>query len=241
MKVLAADTSTASGSVCLMDGARVKAEWTIHSEITHNRLLLKTIDRVLEAVGWSLEEVEGFAVTTGPGSFTGLRIGLTTLKSLAWALRKPFAGIPSLDALAAQFAFAAHPVCSLLDARKREVFVGLYQPDDKGNLVRKGDLRVAKPERILDWIAEPTVFCGDGWLAYEDFFREKLGPKALAAPAPHHVLRSSHVAHLARKRFLAGDVDNPMTSVPLYVRPSEAELHYPELSGHLSEDASTTQ
>ncbi len=238
MKILAADTSTASGSVCLMDGSKVKAEWTIQSEITHNRLLLKTIDRTLKEVGWNLHEVDGVAVTTGPGSFTGVRIGLTTMKTLAWSLGKPFAGIPSLDALASQLAFSRHTVCSMLDARKKEVFFGLYRTDSQGNLVRQGNLRVVKPGEVLPCIGEPTIFCGDGWLAHEEFFRASLGSRALGAPSSLHTLRAAFVAHLAQKRFLSEDFDDPMTCVPIYIRPSEAELNYPHLSSHLSQHVS---
>jgi len=238
MKILAADTSTASGSVCLLDGARVRAEWTVRSEITHNRLLLKTIDRILREAGWSLKEVDGLAVTTGPGSFTGLRIGLTTMKTLAWSLEKPFAGVSSLDALASQLPFARHPVCSMLDARKKEVFLGFYRSDGRGNLIREGNPRVMKPEQVIPCIEEPTIFCGDGWIAHESFFRENLGFKALAASSSHHTLRAAFAAHLAQKRFLAGDLDDPMTSVPVYVRPSEAELNYPHLSSHLAQQMS---
>lgn len=213
-----------------MEETRVKAEWTIHSEITHNRLLLKTIDRILEKVGWSLDDVDGFAVTTGPGSFTGLRIGLTTIKTLAWTLSKSFAGVSTLDALASQFPFTPHPICSLLDARKKEVFFGLYRSDHGGTPVRRGRLMVGSPERVLDHIHEPTIFCGDGWSAYRNYFVEKLGSLVKEAPTPHHVPRAAFVAHLARKRLIQGNGDDPLTCVPLYVRPSEAELHYPHLS-----------
>lgn len=233
MKILAADTSSASGSLCLLDATTVRVEWTFRSEITHNRLLLKTIDQALHAAGWDIEDVEGFAVTIGPGSFTGLRIGLSTIKTLAWTLEKPLAGIPTLDAIAAQLPFARHPVCSIMDARKKEVFFGIYRSDEKGDPVRIGQMRVLKPEKLGEIIVEPTIFCGDGWPAYQDVLRARLGPLAIPAPAPCHVLRASFVADLARKRFLAGKRDDPLTCAPLYVRPSEAEIHYPHLSGHL--------
>ncbi|GLI34919.1 tRNA (adenosine(37)-N6)-threonylcarbamoyltransferase complex dimerization subunit type 1 TsaB [Desulforhabdus amnigena] len=230
MKILAADTSTATGSVALLEGRRVIAEWILQSNITHNRLLLKNIDFVLQKVGWTLDQVEGFAVTTGPGSFTGLRIGLTTLKTLAWTLQKPYAGIPSLDALAAPFRFSRLPVCSIIDARKKEVYCAFYQPDGKGFPLLKERHFVLSPERVPDHVKGPTIFCGDGWLLYRDILIDLLGDFALEAPAPFHVIRASFVAELAHAKFQAGEAENPMASVPLYVRPSEAEIQNPHLT-----------
>jgi tRNA threonylcarbamoyladenosine biosynthesis protein TsaB len=230
MKILAVDTATISGSIALLEGPRVLCEWTMQSAQTHNRRLLKSIDFFLREIGWTLAQIDGFAVTIGPGSFTGLRIGLSTVKTLAWSLKKPFKGIPSLDALAAPLAFAALPVCTLLDAHKKEVFYALYESDSKGRLRRVGEAEVLAPEKILERIKTPTIFCGDGWLLYRNLLLEKLGDFAIEASAPYHIIRSSFVGELARQAFLAGDSDDPMTAVPIYVRASEAEIKFPSYS-----------
>jgi tRNA threonylcarbamoyladenosine biosynthesis protein TsaB len=230
VKILAVDTSTASGSIAILDGARVIAEWTMLSSLTHNRLLLKRVDFLLNELGWSLEQVEGFAVTTGPGSFTGLRIGLTTVKTLAWATGKPFVGIPSLDALAAPLGFAAHPVCPLIDARKSEIYFAVYQPDGRGTVQRRSSFQVDSPQRIMEKITGPTIFCGDGWSLCEQLFLKELGGWALVAPAPFHIIRAGLVGELARKKLQEQEEENPLTSAPLYVRPSEAEIRYPHLA-----------
>lgn len=227
MKILAADTSTPSGSLALLQDDNVMVEWTLQSAQTHNRRLLKTVDQLIETLGWSLDDIDGFAVTTGPGSFTGLRIGLTTMKTLAWTLGKPFAGIPSLDALAAPLSFACRPVCAVLDARKKEVYCCVYQPDEQGKLTRKTPYLAMPPDRVVDHIEEPTIFCGDGWLFYRDLLRKTVGPKVIEAPAPFHIIKAGFVAELARRRFLAGEADDPVLSVPLYIRPSEAEINNP--------------
>jgi tRNA threonylcarbamoyladenosine biosynthesis protein TsaB len=227
MKILAVDTSTASGSIALLDDTRLVAEWTLYSTQTHNRRLLKNIDLFLNELGWTLEHLDGFAVTIGPGSFTGLRIGVTTIKTLAWAARKPFAGIPSLDALAAPLGYAAHPICSLIDARKSEIYHAFYQPDGKGAVRLMAPFQVDSAERILEKVEGPTIFCGDGWPLCEELFGKKLGDWALAASAPYHVIRASHVGELARKRLQGQQGEDPMTCVPLYVRPSEAEIQHP--------------
>ncbi len=229
MKILAVDTSTASGSIAILDGARVMAEWTLLSSQTHNRLLLKRIDFLLNELGWGFEQVEAFAVTTGPGSFTGLRIGLTTVKTLAWATGKPFVGIPSLDALAAPLGYAAHPVCPLLDARKSEIYFAVYQPDGRGAVQRqrRSSFQVDSPQRIVEKITGPTIFCGDGWSLCAELFSKELGGWALAAPAPFHFVRAALVGELARERLLDQEAENPLTAAPLYVRPSEAEMRHP--------------
>ena len=230
MRILAADTSTATGSVAVLEDDQVVAEWTLRSSQTHNRRLLKTVDFVLREAGWTPDSLDGFAVTTGPGSFTGLRIGLSTIKTMAWVLGKPYAGIPSPDALASPLAFASRPICALLDARKKEVYCAVYQPDGEGNLEPCGPYRVMPPERVADYITDVTFFCGDGWLLYKDLLRETLGDRAIEASGPYHLIRASFVGKLAYRKFSAGEADDPMTGVPLYVRPSEAELNHPHFA-----------
>jgi tRNA threonylcarbamoyladenosine biosynthesis protein TsaB len=229
MKILAVDTSTASGSIALLDGVQVIAEWTVHSAQTHNRRLLKRIDSMLSELGWTIGQVDGFAVTSGPGSFTGLRIGVTTIKTIAWAAQKPFVSIPSLDALAAPLGFAALPICPLIDARKDEIYFSFYQPDGTGKVQLLAPYQVDSPERIAAGIRSPTIFCGDGWPMCERLFVKELGDWAVAASAPFHIIRASFVGKLALKRFQEQQGEDPLTSVPCYVRPSEAEIQYPHL------------
>ncbi|MBP8645125.1 MAG: tRNA (adenosine(37)-N6)-threonylcarbamoyltransferase complex dimerization subunit type 1 TsaB [Syntrophobacteraceae bacterium] len=224
MKILAADTSTPTGSVALMDGDHLLAEWTLHSGQTHNRRLLKTLDSLLREVGWDLDQVQGFGVTLGPGSFTGLRIGLTTLKTLAWVTNRPFVGVSSLDVLAAPLCHSSLPVCALLDAKKKQVYWALYRGDGAGGILRISPYRVMEPPNLAEHLTGPTLMVGDGWLLYRDFFREVLGNLAIEAPSPFHSIRASFVAQITCRRLLAGEAHDPLTSVPLYVRPSDAEL-----------------
>jgi tRNA threonylcarbamoyladenosine biosynthesis protein TsaB len=227
MKILAVDTSTQSGSVALLDGRQVIAEWGQQATHTHNRRLLTTIDALLQEVDWTLDVVDGFAVTIGPGSFTGIRIGISTMKTLAWVRGKPYVGIPTLDALAAPLQYAARPVCAVLDARKLEVYSALYEPDGGGCWQRRTPARVAAPAAILSEIHGPTLFCGDGWLLYREWFLKELGGWAIELPAPYHSVRAGFVGALAYQKFLQGETDDPVTSKPLYVRPPEAELRRP--------------
>lgn len=227
MKILAVDTSTSSGSVALVDGLKVMAEWNLESAHTHNRRLLKTVDELLQKLDWSLDDLDGLAVTLGPGSFTGIRIGISTIKTLAWALNKPYVGIPTLDALAAPLQFASLPVCAMLDARRKEIYLAFYQPDGLGVCRRISPYQVAPPQSVVKQVRERTLFCGDGWSLYRDYFLKELGDLAVEPGPPYHLLRAGFVADLARQRLEQGLADDPMTSAPLYVRPSEAELRGP--------------
>ncbi|MCE5333947.1 MAG: tRNA (adenosine(37)-N6)-threonylcarbamoyltransferase complex dimerization subunit type 1 TsaB [Desulfobacteraceae bacterium] len=230
MKILAADTSTMAGSVALLEGETLVAEWTLRSAQTHTRRLLKTIDFLLSEAGWDLKSIDGFAVSSGPGSFTGLRIGMATIKMLAWTGRKLYAAVPSLDALAYPFSFATTPVCPLIDARKGEVYYALYQPDGKGNLSMTKPYSGIPPASLAEHIAGPAIFCGDGWLAFRREIRDSFGPLALEPPPLFHVIRAACIGEIAAKQFATGRPDNPEASIPLYVRPSEAEIRYPDLA-----------
>ena len=230
LKVLAADTSTMTGSVALVEGAQVVAEWTLRSQRTHNRRLLAAIDLLLREADWSLEDLDGLAVTAGPGSFTGVRIGLSTMKGLAWAAGKRFLAVPTLDVLAAPMGLASLPICTLLDAKKQELYAAQYQPDGRGDCRREGDFQVLSPARLAAQITRPTLFCGDGWLLYREVLRRLLGDRAIEAPAYFHTLRSGVLGILACRRFAAGEKADPSTAVPVYVRSSEAELKHPHLA-----------
>src|SRR5262245_4578017 len=132
MRVLAVETSTLAGGAALLDGGLVVGEYTLDVSLTHSERLMGAVDRLLSDAGWTVRDLEGLAVSVGPGSFTGLRIGLSTVKGLALALTIPIAAVPTLDALATLLPFAALPVCPVLDARKREVYASLYRWNGTG-------------------------------------------------------------------------------------------------------------
>ncbi len=223
-----------SGSLALLDGENLTAEWTLRSAQTHNRRLLKSIDSILREAGWDLDSVDAFAVAGGPGSFTGLRIGMTTMKVLAWTTRKLYAAVCTLDALALPLCFSANPVCALLDARKGEIYSALYRPDGKAGVRLESPYAAITPsqlaESLIGKLSGPAVFCGDGWTAYRDFLKGRLGEMVLEPPSSFHLIRAASIAELARRRFAEGRSEDPKSSMPLYLRPSEAEIHYPDLA-----------
>src|SRR3989442_166155 len=132
MRLLAVETSTLAGGAAVLDGELVVGEYALDVSRPHSERLMGAIDRLLTDAGWTVRDLEGLAVSVGPGSFTGLRIGLSTVKGLALALSIPIVAVPTLDAMAALLPFAALPVCPVLDARKREVYASLYRWDGAG-------------------------------------------------------------------------------------------------------------
>jgi tRNA threonylcarbamoyladenosine biosynthesis protein TsaB len=132
MKLLAVESATLSGGVALLEDDRLLGEITLNIAITHSERLMFAVDRLLADCGLAPADLDGLAVSVGPGSFTGLRVGLATVKALAMALDLPVAPVPTLDALAARLPFADAPVCPILDARKGEVYFSLYRWSGSG-------------------------------------------------------------------------------------------------------------
>jgi tRNA threonylcarbamoyladenosine biosynthesis protein TsaB len=216
VRVVAVETSTLAGGVALLDGDQVVAEYVLDVRATHAERLMAAIDRVLSDASWSVEDVDGLAVAIGPGSFTGLRIGLSNVKGLALALRLPVVAVPTLDAFAARLPFAALPVCPVLDARKGEVYASLYRWDGSA-MRREWDYLAIPPADLASRLVEPVILVGDGAASIHSPFA-RLAPPHAMVPSP------AAVAHLGLRGLRAGDTVAAAALVPLYLRPSEAEL-----------------
>ncbi|CAB5079899.1 tRNA threonylcarbamoyladenosine biosynthesis protein TsaB [Olavius algarvensis associated proteobacterium Delta 3] len=223
MKILAVDTSSRICGVCVSDGGHPICELCLTSGQTHSRHLVDTISRALAAADLALDEIDGFAVTRGPGSFTGLRIGISTVKGLAYASGKPLAGISSLEALAQQVVGdVAERICAVIDARKNEVYYAVYRVE-QGRLVEDTVPRVGPPETIPKSNAR-TLFVGDGVILYEDVIRRRHRENATLAPPEWNRIRVSSVTRLAAFRLERGESDPVDTMAPFYIRKSDAEL-----------------
>jgi tRNA threonylcarbamoyladenosine biosynthesis protein TsaB len=223
MLVMGIDTSTMQGGVALVSGQGVICEYTLNIKATYSERLLPLIDRSLQDAGLTLGQVEGLAVAAGPGSFTGLRIGLSTAKGLAVAGDQPLVGVSTLEAMAWTLPFCAYPICPILDARKGEIYYALFCHD--GNrLIRLTDDAAVAPDGLLSRIHEPTVFLGEGLASYEGLLRSQLKESALFPPLAGRGGRAAAVAELGRRRLLHGYRDDLTQLAPYYLRPSEAEL-----------------
>ena len=222
MRILAIDTSTPSLSVAVTDRNGLLAESTVCTGASHTGTVLPAIHAVLSAAGLTVGALDAFAVCIGPGSFTGLRIGVSTAKGLAAASGKPVAGVSGLDALAAQCPAGTGWVCPMLDARKRQVYFSIYARTDRG-LKKSGGDRVASPAEAIRERTAPCAFIGTGAQLYRRLIRETLGDLAVFVPPAQSTLRAATVADLARVRLESGEGDDVGGLVPLYVRKSDAE------------------
>jgi tRNA threonylcarbamoyladenosine biosynthesis protein TsaB len=216
MRVLAVETSTLAGGVALVHGERLVAEYLLDVSVTHSERLLATIDRLLADAGWRPGDLEGLAVAIGPGSFTGLRVGISTVKGLALALGVPVAAVPTLDAMAATMPWAALAVCPVLHARRNEVYAAFYRWDGEGAR-RESEYLALSPDALSARLAEPTLLIGDGADAVQS-------PHARRPPPPRRVPSPACVAVLGRARLALGETVSAAGLMPLYLRSSEAEL-----------------
>lgn len=223
MNVLALDTATRSCSVAVAIDGKPAAEVTTLSNRTHSLHLMGMIRDVLALAELGLKDIDGFAVTIGPGSFTGLRIGISTAKGLAFAAGKPCVGVSSLEALASVCLPWPDRICVLMDARKGEVYTAVYQELD-GRLERIGDERVVAPEAILRTIASPHLFVGEGVPLYEKMIRAIVAENARWAPGDRLFPKASSVARLAIDRLAGATADGVDLLVPRYIRQSDSEL-----------------
>jgi tRNA threonylcarbamoyladenosine biosynthesis protein TsaB len=222
MKLLGVESATLSGGVALLDGDRLLGEITLNIALTHSERLMSAVDRLLADCGLAPADLDGLAVSVGPGSFTGLRVGIATVKALAMALDLPIAAVPTLDALASRLPFADAPVCPILDARKGEVYLSLYRWRD-GGMAREWDYLALPPELAAARLDAPVILLGDGIEACRPWL-DRLGADARVAPAAQRMPSAASVAVLGRAALSAGEGVGADSLAPLYLRPSEAEL-----------------
>jgi tRNA threonylcarbamoyladenosine biosynthesis protein TsaB len=223
VKLLAMDTSTRACSVAVVDQERLICEITTGPVGTHSTHLLSLIRMALELAEMELHGLDGLAVCVGPGSFTGLRIGVSTVKGLAFATAIPVAGVSSLEALAQPCLPWPHLICAMLDARKGEVYAARYRACD-GRLERQGREGVLSIEDALAGIHEACLFAGDGARRYREAIGSKLGPLALFAASGQDIIRASTVAAIAQRQFAWKEIEDLDRLVPRYIRQSDADL-----------------
>ena len=228
MKVLGIDTSTLCASVGLMDDGEPISDYLLNIPVTHSERLIGAIEFVLKEARCPIGNLDGWAISLGPGSFTGLRIGVSTIKGLAFATGKPVAGVSTLDVLASQIATTPYLICPILDARKKEVYTAFYRYEEGSCLKRQSDYQAIRPEDLVKKIKEQTIFLGNGVKTYGDFLLNSLPSLAIFSPAPLHFSHGSMVAKLGFELLQKGERLDLSTFVPIYVRPSEAEIKWQE-------------
>ncbi|HJX73355.1 MAG TPA: tRNA (adenosine(37)-N6)-threonylcarbamoyltransferase complex dimerization subunit type 1 TsaB [Candidatus Deferrimicrobiaceae bacterium] len=222
--ILAVESATPCGSVALVSEGRVLGERMLPRERQVSETFLAAIDRLLGEAGRGQDVVTHVAVSAGPGSFTGLRVGMAAAKGFCFGWGLPIVPVPTLHALASRFPGGDALVCPVLDARKKEVYAGVFRWE-RGECLRVRPDAAVPPDALPGWFPQGTVFfCGDGAVLHGALFRERMGERALFPPPGEGLPRASSVGLLAERMVRAGEAKEARTVVPAYLRSSEAEV-----------------
>jgi tRNA threonylcarbamoyladenosine biosynthesis protein TsaB len=224
MKILGIETSTMLGGVAVVDEHRgLIAETRLNVKTTHSERLMAVIDRTLSQSELEMNDIDAFAVAMGPGSFTGLRIGLSTVKGLSFSTGRPVVAVPTLDAFAWNFPYCRYPVCLMFDARKSEVYAAVFQWGKEEFEKVVGDVSI-RPEDLLGKLRGEVLFAGEGALLYRDMIAEVIGERAHMAPPDKMVPSPANVAVMGLRKALGGEYSDAAEAAPFYIRKSEAEV-----------------
>ncbi|HET6489416.1 MAG TPA: tRNA (adenosine(37)-N6)-threonylcarbamoyltransferase complex dimerization subunit type 1 TsaB [Syntrophales bacterium] len=224
MITLAIDTATKTAGVALLRDETILVEYFFNLSLNHSETVLPAVHEGLAMAGIGVDGIDLFALTVGPGSFTGLRIGASTVKGLALATGKPVVGISTLEALA--FNAIEYPglICPMLDARKGEIYTALYRANGDGLFDVAMEEEATTPGELLERIDGEVLFLGDGLNEYSGLIRERLSGRARFVPSSRQTIRASSVAIIGKKKLDRGERLDVITFVPRYLRRSEAEV-----------------
>ena len=214
---LAIDTSTGIAGIALVQDSQVLAELTWRCGQNHTVELLPHLTNLLNQTGVNLQSVTGIIVAKGPGSFNGLRVGISTAKGLAFSLGIPIVGISTLEAEAYQHAATGLPICPIHNAGRSEIATATYQKKE-GKWLQLTSEHITTIEALCSEITTRTVFCGELVSAVTSQLRKKLKQRAVIPPPAARVRRASFLAELGLQRLKAGDYDDLATLQPLYLR-----------------------
>lgn len=225
--ILALDTATSCSTIALTRGTVAEGEVLAClslATVTHSRKVLTSIDYLLKETGVDWLELAGLAVGLGPGSFTGLRIGMATAKGLAATGELPLLGVSTLDCLAAGLVTDKR-VCAVLDARKKEVYAAYYLPDGSGIPRRVGGIIAISPQQLLNDLDDELIMVGDGVISYREIWTSQKKELISYAPTHLHSPNAASLGLLAGEQLAKNVTLDLSAAAPLYVRASDAELN----------------
>ncbi len=221
MKILALDSTAAVASVALCEDARLLGEYTVNNGNTHSETLLPMVESLLSLFSLTADDIDLFAASAGPGSFTGVRIGAATLKGLAFDSKKPCIGVSTLEALAYNLNMINGLVCPVMNARRKQVYTALFRMKDgvAERLTPDSAIAIAELDGWLCAYDEPVYLCGDGY----DITAELLTHPILQTPERLRHQSAFSVAQTAWAAYRAGVCTSDIEMAPSYLRPSQAE------------------
>ena len=226
MKILGIDTSTKFCNLGLIEDEDILIEYTINGlRKKHSSILVPAIKNLLKTIDLKIEEINGIAVSMGPGSFTGLRIGLCVAKGLCYARSLPLLGIPTLEAMAFPFKEIPYLICPVLESKKDEIYDVVFRGGV--SLHRVMDYKCEDIQSLLARLSplkEKIIFSGDGIKKYRDIIKNKIGKNALFIDSQLNFPVAASIAFLGLNKLKKGEEDNVSTLSPFYLRKSEAEI-----------------
>ena len=225
MKILALDSSGLVASVAILEDDNLIAEYTVNYKKTHSQTLLPMLDEIVQMTDTDLSTIDAIAIAKGPGSFTGLRIGSATVKGLGLALDKPIVGIPTVEGLAMNLYDTDAVICPLMDARRNQVYTGIYKFQEGTLQVVKDQLPLGIEEIIaaLNLLEQKVVFLGDGVPVYKDIIEQKMEVPYSFAPAHVNKQRAAAIGVRAFEYYKQGIYSSAADFEPDYLRLSQAE------------------
>ena len=222
MLILAFDTSSKTASVSVLRDENVLYDIILNTGQNHSEVLLPAVNEACAAAGCKISEIDLFACTLGPGSFTGLRIGVSTLKGLMMAQIKPAVGVSSLAALALNIVPGGKTICSVMDAGRGQVYTACYQYAKDSSLLQVENERALAPDRMDLKVKEPVVYVGEGAVKYHEEIRRNSAAGSEFADDDLQFIHASSVGRLALKKFRQGEVLELNRCVPVYLRSADA-------------------
>ena len=231
MITLAVDSSSKVATVALMKNDRLLGEITLNDKREHSVILISIINDLLKNNDMTISDIDGFVVSKGPGSFTGLRIGMATIKGLSFGTGKPYISISSLDALALSVSNFDGLICPIMDALRNSVYTSLYKssPNSEGTpelekLIDYTDLDIDDLIELIKSKNEKVIFIGDGLDKYKDYLKENC-PNCYFPPNHLNIIRASSLGEIGAKLLMNGQYDDP-NSTPFYLKKPQAEREY---------------
>ena len=223
MLTLAFDTSFKTVAVAILQDDEILYDVLINSGLHHSETLLVSIDQAMRQLKLKIEDIDLFACTLGPGSFTGLRVGVSTLKGLLLATGKPAAGVSSLASLALNVTGTDYLICPVMDAGRGQVYTASYRYKDNGLLKSISPEIVVDPRDILQDVNQNIIFVGEGAIKYLDLLTEKAKSAKFASIAHQHI-RALNVGILGREKYQQNELLDPAAFTPVYLRAVDAKL-----------------
>lgn len=231
MRVLSIDTATEAASCAILEDNKLLGEISFNFGRQHSVILMPMIDKLLSSLHMDIDSIDGFVASKGPGSFTGLRIGMSTIKGLSFGANKPFISVSTLDALAYNLAYSKGLICPILDALRNNVYTAFYTFDGE-ELKRISDYMVISIDELISKVKneQSIYFIGDGTVKFKELLKSSI-PNAYFAPAHLNLARAAALGELGLKLLKSGIEEDLNTSTPIYLRKSQAEREYDRKMG----------